>query len=89
MNLDKTKSEFIKYTNNYDAENPHIFRKIGHSIRVMEISREIAKSLNLTEEQVDLATLIGLLHDIARFEQMKRYGTFKDKLSVDHGDLGV
>lgn len=89
MNLDKAKREFIKYTNNYDVENPHIFRKIGHSIRVMEISRDIAKSLNLTEEQVDLATLIGLLHDIARFEQMKRYATFKDKLSIDHGDLGV
>lgn len=89
IDLEKAKREFINYTNNYDLNNSHITRKIYHSLRVMEVSRKIAEKLNLTEEQIDLATLIGLLHDIARFEQRKRYGTYYDKKSVDHGDLAV
>lgn len=89
IDLEKAKNEFIKYTNNYDLNNSHITRKIYHSLRVMEVSKKIAENLNLTKEQIDLATLIGLLHDIARFEQRKRYGTYYDKKSVDHGDLAV
>ena len=80
INLNKAKEEFIKYTNTYDLENTGITRKIYHSLRVMEYSKKIAENMNLSEEQVKLATLIGLLHDIARFEQMKRYGTYKDKI---------
>lgn len=89
IDLEKAKNEFIKYTNNYDLTNSHITRKIYHSLRVMEVSKKIAEDLKLTQEQIDLATLIGLLHDIARFEQRKRYGTYYDKKSVDHGDLAV
>ena len=37
-----------------------------------ETYSKIAEDLNLSKEQIDLATLIGLLHDIARFEQRKR-----------------
>lgn len=89
MDIEKAKKEFLNYTNKYDMNNNKIKIKIDHSIRVMEIGKNIAKDLNLTKEQIELATLIGLLHDIARFEQMKRYGTFKDSKSCDHGDLGV
>lgn len=89
IDLEQAKNEFINYTNNYDSTNPHIARKIGHTFRVMEWSRKIAESLNLSREDIDLATLIGLLHDIARFEQRRLYDTFSDSKSVDHGDLAV
>ena len=45
--------------------------------------------MKLTQEEIDIATLIGLLHDIARFEQYTKYHTFKDAESIDHGDLGA
>lgn len=89
MDIEEAKKEFIKFTNNYDVQNENIARKIGHSIRVMEISGNIAKDLNLSKEQIELAKMIGLLHDVARFEQWKKYETFKDSISIDHGDLGV
>lgn len=89
IDIEKAKNEFINYTNAYDSNNPNIARKVGHSFRVMKISKEIAQNLELEQEQVDLATLIGLLHDIARFEQMKIYNTFVDQISIDHGDFGV
>ena len=89
MDLEKAQKEFIKYTENYDLRDSNIIRKQLHSIRVMELSEKIAKRLNLSKEKIEIATLIGLLHDIARFEQYTRYHTFKDAESVDHGDLGV
>lgn len=89
MNLEKAKLEFIKYTQNYDLENENIQRKQLHSLRVMEISKEIAKGLQLDQEEIDLATLIGLLHDIARFEQYTQFKTYKDLESFDHGDFGA
>lgn len=89
IDIEKAKKEFTKYTNQFDINNSEIARKIGHSFRVMEISNQVAQSLELEEEQIRLATLIGLLHDIARFEQMKQYNTFRDCDSIDHGDYGV
>lgn len=89
LDLDKAKKEFEKYISNYDLKNPEIKRKVEHSYRVAEISEKIAKSLNLSNEEIEVATLIGLLHDIARFEQYTKYKTFRDVDSIDHGDYGV
>lgn len=88
IDLEKAKKEFLKYTENYDLKNENIKRKREHSLRVMNISIQIAKQLELNQEQIELAALIGLLHDIARFEQYTQYKTYKDSLSFDHGDYG-
>lgn len=55
----------------------------------MEISKKIATNMGLENEKIELATLIGLLHDIGRFEQFKIYQTYSDLESIDHGDLGA
>ena len=89
MDLEIAKKEFLNYVSKYDATNFHIKGKIDHSIRVMAISVQIAESLKLSKEDIDLATLIGLLHDIGRFEQRRIYNTFNDHESIDHGDYGV
>lgn len=89
INLEKAKDEFIRYTEKYDLKNLHIKGKQEHSLRVMEISRQIAEGLKLSQEEVNLAMLIGLLHDIARFEQYTQYKTFRDLQSFDHGDFGA
>lgn len=89
IDIKKSKDEFMKYTNNYDIENENIERKIYHSLRVMEISKKIATNMGLENAKIELATLIGLLHDIGRFEQFKIYQTYSDLESIDHGDLGA
>ena len=89
MDIETAKQEFEKFLEKYDIKNERIKYKKSHSYRVMQEAEQIAKSLNLSEEEIQIAMLIGLLHDIGRFEQIKRYNTFKDYLSVDHGDLGV
>ena len=85
----KAREKLKKYLQNYDIENPRIALKVSHIYRVADMSKRVAEELELTREQIELAELIGLLHDIGRFEQIKRYDTFQDKLSVDHANLGV
>ena len=89
IDLEKAKEEFIKYTENYDLTNDRIKGKQIHSLRIMEISKLIAEGLGLAKEEIDLSILIGLLHDIARFEQYTKYKTFRDLESIDHGDSGA
>ena len=91
MNIDKKKVEdtFKKYTDNYDTSDEKIKLKVDHTYRVAALSERIAESLGLNKEDTDLAWLIGMLHDIGRFEQLKNYGTFSDADSIDHAHYGV
>ncbi|MCI8273698.1 MAG: HD domain-containing protein [Clostridia bacterium] len=86
IDIEKAQNEFIKYTNKFDLQNEPIKRKQEHSFRVMKISKQIAEGLKLNQEDIEVATLIGLLHDIARFNQYTEYHTFSDSESFDHGD---
>lgn len=87
--IEKAIEEFKKYTSNYLEYGDMITLKINHTLRVMNLCEEIAKSLNLSEEEIYIAKIIGLLHDIGRFEQWKNYNTFRDYESVDHAELGI
>ena len=89
INLKNAKIEFKKFVNNYDINNPKISLKIAHIERTAKIARKIAESLKLDKEDIELAELIGLLHDIGRFEQAKKYNTFVDNLSENHAKLGI
>ena len=80
---------FGKYTSNYNPNDIKIKLKIEHTYRVADLCEEIARGLELSEVDVKLAWLIGMLHDIGRFEQIKCYNTFIDADSVDHASLGV
>lgn len=89
INEQKVKQLFANYTRDYNPEDPKISLKISHTYRVADNSKAIAESLGLSQEDVELAWLIGMLHDIGRFEQIKRYQTFSDDRSVDHAEFGA
>lgn len=88
VDVNNAQKNFLEYVQNYDLNNENIKRKEQHSLRVMAISKKIAEELKLSEEEIKLATLIGLLHDIGRFEQYTKWKTFSDKISTNHGVLG-
>lgn len=81
--------EFNKYTAAYDIEDPKINLKVKHTYRVAALCEEIARSIGLSDNDIDIAWTCGMLHDIGRFEQVKRYGTFFDAQSVDHAQFGA
>lgn len=89
IDIDKAKNAFSNYVENYDVSNDKIKLKVDHSIRTAKCSKDLAISLKLDKENIELAELIGLLHDIGRFEQLKVYNTFLDKNSINHGEYGV
>lgn len=90
IDIINAENEFKEYLKNYDIENEKIKLKIVHTYGVVKISEYIAKDLKLPEEDINLAKLIALLHDIGRFEQLKLYNNFLDNSeAMDHADYGV
>ena len=69
IKIEEAKKELISHVKKQEIDNPRVPRKLGHIMRVATISRELASSLKLEQEQIELAELIGVLHDIGRFEQ--------------------
>jgi len=63
-------------------------RKLAHTLRVAEDARTIASGMNWPEHDVCLAEAVGLFHDIARFPQFKKFRSFNDSETIDHGELG-
>ena len=89
IDINRAKQAFKKYVENYNPDDEKIKMKISHIERVSQIAKNIAIQQNLSEENIELAELIGLLHDIGRFEQVRLYHTFVDKDSINHGEYGV
>jgi len=65
-----------------------VLLKEKHSLSVAKNARDLAMHLTLSTEKINIAEIIGLLHDIARSEQA-HLKTFNDCISFDHGDRGV
>lgn len=89
INREHIKKTFQEYTDRYDSTNPKIKLKIDHTYRVADLCEQIAQSLELSAAEVDLAWLSGMLHDVGRFEQLRRYNTFSDAQSIDHARFAV
>lgn len=88
MDLQHAKRRFEEYLSRYDRGNDKVLLKIIHTYGVTEYSRQIAERLRLSKEDQELAQLIGLLHDIGRFEQLKRFNSFEPD-TMDHAHFGV
>ncbi len=89
--IDRQRAEaaFRDYTSSYDLNNSMIRHKVEHTFRVAGNCERIAASLGMNGEDVAFAWFLGLLHDIGRFEQVRRFGTFIDSVSVDHAEFGA
>ena len=86
IDRDRARAAFKSYTDAYDATNPRIALKIEHTYHVAEACDAVAREQGWSSEDIDLAWLCGLLHDMGRFEQLRRWDTFKDAESMSHED---
>ena len=84
---------FESYVNSFpDLSGMHKknFRiKKNHCIRVADNSLILGKSLTYDEDEINAMYIAGLFHDIGRFDQLFRYNTFNDEISLDHADHSV
>ena len=79
---------FHDYVQQFDLNNIDLKRKYEHAYRVMHWIKVLAQSIDLKEEDVELSCIIGLLHDIGRFEQLKETNTYDD-MKFEHADFGA
>lgn len=88
INFKHAMNAFKKYLENFDSQHGKIDLKIRHTYGVVKASEYIANKLNLNNEDIELAKLIALLHDIGRFEQIRQSDSFIDNKDMDHAILG-
>ncbi len=84
---------FNRYTSEITSDDPQVRQNLDlkrtHTLRVCDEIVRLSKSLGHTPEQQNFAHVIALFHDLGRFEQYVKYGTYLDRDSVDHARLGV
>jgi putative nucleotidyltransferase with HDIG domain len=84
---------FTGYVQTFKSKNADWQRNISlkeeHTRRVCMEILHIGKKLGLSDEDLRLAEVMALFHDIGRFEQYVRYGTFVDARSENHAELGI
>ncbi len=91
--LTDLKNWFANYVHTFQYNEPekqqNIDLKEDHTLRVCKEISNIGNQLGLNNDQLRLAEIIALLHDIGRFEQYARYDTFRDSSSENHAELGI
>jgi len=84
---------FATYVRSFDTNDfliqTNLKYKEDHSYEVSKLCGIIAESLQLSEEEIQMAEVIGLLHDTGRFSQFTTYKTYNDAISVNHALLGA
>jgi putative nucleotidyltransferase with HDIG domain len=87
------KNWFTNYMCMFQYDEPEIQQNIDlkkdHTMRVCKEILYIGKQLGLNHEELRLAEIIALLHDVGRFEQYARYKTFMDGKSENHAELSI
>lgn len=70
---------FEQYVRKYDMNNVNIKAKYFHSLKVMEISRDLASGLGIfSEEEMAVIELISLFHEIGNFSKTPNYHINED-----------
>jgi len=84
---------FINYVNTFNDDSKELRQNIGikreHTEKVIEEITNIGRELGLNDNELNLAEIIALFHDIGRFEQYNHYKTFSDQKSENHAELGI
>jgi HD superfamily phosphohydrolase YqeK len=76
------------YTDDYD-DNLALNVKQEHTMRVCDNIVMIGRKLDMSKHDLIIAETAALFHDLGRFKQLKKYGTFNDMISENHARLGL
>ena len=88
MDFERARQAFEKYLDGYDRKDDKVRLKIVHTYGVVKCSEDIATRMGLSKEDIEIARIIALLHDIGRFEQLKLYNSF-NPCTMNHAKYGA
>jgi len=93
IDLESMKEWFSGYCRSFYTDNTEDNRNFAlkerHTSLVCANMHILADSLMLHDDERLTAEAIAMFHDVGRFEQFRRYSTFRDDMSVNHAALGV
>lgn len=93
MNIAAHEDWFARFAQGYcqaqSEDRSPLELKIRHTALVLEHARRILTAHTFAPSVARAIALAALYHDVGRFPQFARWGTFKDSQSVNHGLLGV
>lgn len=88
IDMIRAQRAFSEYLKSFDQKDEKIRLKIVHTEGVVRCTDAIGRRMGLPEEKRQIGKLIALLHDIGRFEQLKRYDSF-ERETMDHAAYGA
>lgn len=79
MKSSKVMKIFEQYVKKFDMNNANIKAKYFHSLKTMELSRDIATSLGIfNEDELVICELVGLFHEIGSFDENPEFHIIND-----------
>lgn len=89
IDIEKARVSFKEFLDKYRNQDTLGFNlKVVHTYHVVDNARKISLELSLSDEDIKLAELIAILHDIGRFEELNFLNKF-DSVGFDHASYGV
>lgn len=79
---------FWEFVHKYDTNDIGIQKKFIHTFIVANNCYDIACKLGFDEDETEFCYIMGICHDLGRFEQWTIYHTYNDKISKNHGEIG-
>ena len=87
VSLEKLREQYAAYVDTFrvgGALPPMMELKLFHTAQVVENAKLIVAGERFDARTARLCEAAALLHDTGRYEQLRRYNTFRDSDSVDH-----
>ena len=87
MDLEGLRQRYDAYVDTFKVDDrlpPMMELKRVHTACVVANAKSIAAGEKMDAETTAVCEAAALLHDTGRYEQLRRYGTFRDSESVDH-----
>ncbi|RLB29480.1 MAG: hypothetical protein DRH11_15960 [Deltaproteobacteria bacterium] len=91
--IDSYQAWFDSYVSRFDETRADFHAAIElkrvHSLNVLKEARMITAQLKLEPRLAHLIHIASLFHDLGRFVQYEKFGTFDDGKSLDHAELSA
>lgn len=86
MKIEELPIAFETYYKTFPSLDMHIL-KFEHTKRVVQNAERIMRDEGFSERLYGLGSVAAWLHDVGRFKQFERFGTFSDRVSINHALL--
>ena len=90
MKFHQYEKKFIAYAKSYltgcEEFDRNIWLKLAHTQRVLSFAQVVSAQEHYSGYDEKTTLFSALFHDVSRFEQFKRYQSYRDSADFDHGN---